>query len=71
LLAQGASNKEIAAELQLGQKTVRNYVSRLYGKLDLRSRAEISTYLHRADLARSPGLNDWATPEIESSSNSK
>ena len=70
MLAQGASNKEIAAQLQLGQKTVRNYVSRLYGKLDLHNRAQISTYLHRTDPARSASLTGWAPPEIESSSSS-
>ena len=53
MVAQGASNAEIAEQLQLGQKTVRNYVSRLYGKLDLHNRAQIATYLPRTDIARS------------------
>ena len=35
MVAQGANNGEIATKLQIGQKTVRNYVSRLYRKLDL------------------------------------
>ena len=38
MVAQGANNAEIATKLQLGQKTVRNYVSRLYRKLDLNNR---------------------------------
>ena len=45
MVAQGANNAEIASQLQLGQKTVRNYVSRLYRKLDLSNRAQIATYL--------------------------
>ena len=54
LVAQGANNAEIAAELQLGQKTVRNYVSRIYQKLDLTSRAQIATYMARSEAGRSP-----------------
>ena len=50
MVAQGASNSEIARRLQLGEKTVRNYVSRLYQKLDLRNRAQIvSCYALHAD----------------------
>ena len=71
MVAQGASNAEIAAQLQLGQKTVRNYVSRLYRKLDLHNRAQIATYLARTDIARSASRTDLAPPEIESSVNSQ
>ena len=45
MVAQGANNAEIAAQLHLGQKTVRNYVSRIYQKLELTKRAQIATYL--------------------------
>lgn len=65
MVAHGASNAEIAEQLQLGQKTVRNYVSRLYGKLDLHNRAQIAEYLHRTDIARSGSRTDLAPPEIE------
>ncbi len=53
MVAQGANNAEIATQLQLGQKTVRNYVSRLYRKLDLNNRAQLARILgpHR-DCAR-------------------
>jgi DNA-binding NarL/FixJ family response regulator len=71
MVAQGASNAEIAIQLQLGQKTVRNYVSRLYRKLDLNNRAQIATYLARTDNARSASPTDWARPGTESSVNSK
>jgi DNA-binding NarL/FixJ family response regulator len=49
LVAQGAGNAEIAERLQLGEKTVRNYVSRLYHKLDLNKRVQIATYGLHAD----------------------
>ena len=40
MIARGWSNTDIAAELQLAEQTVRNYVSRLYAKLDVGSRAQ-------------------------------
>lgn len=44
LVAQGRSNKEIAHELQLGYSTVKNYVSSILEKLDLRDRTQIALY---------------------------
>ena len=66
MVAQGANNAEIATQLQLGQKTVRNYVSRLYRKLDLSNRAQIATYLVNTDTAQSAGQPDSAAAETES-----
>ena len=43
LMAEGAGNSEIADSLRLGDKTVRNYVSRLYRKLAMHDRAEITS----------------------------
>ena len=43
LVAKGAANKEIADLLQLGDKTVRNYVSRLYRKLAIEDRSQLSS----------------------------
>lgn len=40
LVARGRDNRQIAAELHLAGQTVRNYVSRIYGKLGVRSRPE-------------------------------
>ena len=51
IMAEGANNAEIARQLELGEKTVRNYVSRLYRKLDLHNRAQLATYLAHTDIA--------------------
>ncbi len=40
MIARGWSNTEIATELQLAEQTVRNYASRLYGKIEVDSRAQ-------------------------------
>ena len=50
MVAQGANNGEIATQLQLSQKTVRNYVSRLYRKLALTTRGEITKYMVSTDI---------------------
>lgn len=49
MVTQGAQNSEIAEWLQVGEKTVRNYVSRLYQKLSVRDRAQIATYAAYAE----------------------
>jgi pimeloyl-ACP methyl ester carboxylesterase/DNA-binding CsgD family transcriptional regulator len=52
LLAQGDDNLEIARKLVLSEKTVRNYVSIIYSKLQINSRGEVIV------LARESGLLD-------------
>lgn len=44
LIALGRSNKEIAQELQLGYSTVKNYVSSILDKLELRDRTQIAVF---------------------------
>ena len=44
LLAQGKANKEIAAELTIGEKTVKTHVSNILLKLDVRSRTQAALY---------------------------
>ncbi len=44
LLAKGKTNKEIAADVYLSEKTVRNYVSSILSKLHLSTRAEAAAY---------------------------
>lgn len=67
MVARGASNSEIAEQLNLGQKTVRNYVSRLYHKLDLTNRAQIATYLVESDSTRTGSQTDLTPVRGESS----
>ncbi|HUW64409.1 MAG TPA: response regulator transcription factor [Spirochaetia bacterium] len=47
LISEGKTNKEIAAELLLGEKTVRNYVSSILAKLNLSNRAQAAVYADR------------------------
>jgi DNA-binding NarL/FixJ family response regulator len=51
LLAEGKTNREIADKIFLSEKTVRNYVSSIFAKLDLSTRAEAAAYAvrHRVD----------------------
>ena len=44
LVAKGKTNKEIAEAIYLSEKTVRNYVSSIFSKLDLSTRAEAAAY---------------------------
>jgi DNA-binding NarL/FixJ family response regulator len=62
MVTQGATNAQIAAELGLGEKTVRNYVSRLNHKLSLTSRAEIASTVH-ADLGTVEGRIERGRPD--------
>jgi DNA-binding NarL/FixJ family response regulator len=44
LVAEGKTNKEIAERVFLSEKTVRNYVSSILGKLKLSTRSEAAAY---------------------------
>jgi DNA-binding NarL/FixJ family response regulator len=46
-VAEGKTNRQIADSLQLAEKTVKNYVSSILGKLEVSRRAEAATYLAR------------------------
>jgi DNA-binding NarL/FixJ family response regulator len=50
LVAEGKTNKEIAAEIYLSDKTVKNYVSSILAKLNLERRAQAAAYV-----AKHPG----------------
>ena len=47
LIAEGQTNREIASQVQLSEKTVRNYVSIILGKLNVTSRAQAAAYAAR------------------------
>lgn len=53
LIAHGKTNKEIAHEVFLSEKTVRNYVSNILAKLGLANRAEAAAFAVRHGLAGS------------------
>lgn len=52
LMAQGASNKAIAEQLVVTPKTVRNYVSRIYSKLGVDTRAQAIVLAREAGLGQ-------------------
>jgi two-component system, NarL family, response regulator DevR len=47
LVAEGHTNREIAAQLNLAEKTVRNYVSSILGKIGARNRTQLAVYVAR------------------------
>ena len=51
LIAEGKTNREIAAEIYLSDKTVKNYVSNILSKLNMKRRSEAAAYIAR----RTPG----------------
>ena len=58
LLADGASNKGIARELDISELTVKVHVSNLLSKLGLKSRLQAAIFAHRE------GLVDWSGPTL-------
>ncbi|MCL2384105.1 MAG: response regulator transcription factor, partial [Oscillospiraceae bacterium] len=46
LIAQGLNNKEIANTLYLSEGTVKNYISNILTKLDLRDRTQLAIYYY-------------------------
>ncbi len=55
LVAAGLTNKEIAAELHLSDKTVRNQLSLLFAKLGIERRSQAAALAVRHGLAAEPG----------------
>lgn len=56
LIAEGCTNKEVAANLGLSEKTVKNYLSTVFEKLHVSRRAEAAViYARQADGAHRPG----------------
>jgi DNA-binding NarL/FixJ family response regulator len=51
-IAEGKTNREIAGEIYLSEKTVKKYVSNILDKLDLRRRSEAAAYITRQNAAQ-------------------
>ncbi len=51
LIAGGFSNKEISAKLRLSEKTIKNYVSRIFSKLNVSARTQAAVYAIKAGFA--------------------
>ena len=54
LLAAGLDNAQIAARLDISEKTVRNHVTRVFSKLGVTTRAQAIVLAHRARLGEAP-----------------
>ena len=55
LVGEGLTNREIAAQIHLSDKTVKNYVSAILQKLEVARRAEAASYVTRARAEHPPG----------------
>jgi len=54
LVAEGKTNKEIAADVFLSDKTVKNYVSSILSKLNLERRAQAAAFFAKHRIGRPP-----------------
>ena len=59
-IAEGKTNKEIAEEMFLAEKTVKNYVSNLLAKLGMSRRSEAAAYVARVEAEAKPPPEDWS-----------
>lgn len=57
LVAEGKTNKEIAAEVFLSDKTVKNYVSSILSKLNLQRRTQAAAFVAKHHLGEGPTGN--------------
>jgi DNA-binding NarL/FixJ family response regulator len=62
LLSEGKTNREIADELFLAEKTVKNYVSNLLAKMGMSRRSEAAAHMARVVAAMDAGYppEDWS-----------
>lgn len=66
MIARGMPNKQIAFELEVNEKTVRNHISRLYEKLKIHDRAQAALYAARKGLVDlGPGSGPLGSNGIE------
>jgi DNA-binding NarL/FixJ family response regulator len=52
LVGEGATNRQVARRLEMAEKTVEGHLSRIFGKLEVQSRAALAHLLATATVAR-------------------
>ena len=57
-IAEGKTNRQIAADMFLAEKTVKNYVSNLLAKMGMSRRSEAAAYVARIE-AEAPTPEEW------------
>jgi DNA-binding CsgD family transcriptional regulator len=68
LVAEGRTNREVAAALFLSERTVEGHLSRIFGKLGVRHRTEIASVLARTQTQGAPSSNTGGSPVSAESS---
>jgi DNA-binding NarL/FixJ family response regulator len=58
-IAEGKTNKQIAAEMFLAEKTIKNYVSNLLAKMGMSRRSEAAAYVARLEADSPPPPEEW------------
>jgi len=58
-IAEGKTNKQIAAEMFLAEKTIKNYVSNLLAKMGMSRRSEAAAYVARLQADSPPPPEEW------------
>jgi DNA-binding NarL/FixJ family response regulator len=64
-IAEGMTNRQIAAEMFLAEKTVKNYVSNMLTKMGMSRRTEAAAYMARLDAERDEPPETWADGSLE------
>src|SRR6187549_3733647 len=64
LVAEGKTNRQIAADVFLSDKTVKNYVSSILSKLDLQRRAQAAAFVARRRPPGGPGISRLERPGV-------
>lgn len=58
-IANGLTNRQIAEEMFLAEKTIKNYVSAVLTKMGMRNRSEAAAYVSRLEVERSADRERW------------
>ena len=54
LIGEGLTNRQIGERMFLAEKTVKNYVSNLLGKLGMQRRTQAASFVSKLDLSHPP-----------------